>query len=354
MNRDRVCLADDSSFAQHRSPPGHPECPARLEAARRGFEAGMGGRAALRLVERDAEWGELVRVHTAAYLERLAGLSASGGGQLDADTFVTAHSWEVARRASGAALAVTDALIDDRADHGVALLRPPGHHARPDQGMGFCLLNHVAVAARHALSRGLKRVLIVDWDVHHGNGTEEVFESSSEVLYASLHESPQYPGTGAASDVGRGAGRGYTLNVPLSSGAGLAAYQAAFERLVLPVVHQFRPELTFVSAGYDAHARDPLGGMQLDAHAYAWMTRCLLRASSCPLSFLLEGGYDMIALEQSVAGTVAALLHAPPQLPAGRASELHEEQVRRACECQRPFWRLDAASEIGSIDGPRR
>ena len=230
-----LCLADDALFDEHVSPPGHPERPARLGAARQGVgDAAVAGLAAT-LAARDASLDELARVHTAEYVESLAAIEGKSG-HLDADTFFSPRSYAAARRASGAALALADALLDGTADYAFGLMRPPGHHARPGQSMGFCMLNHVAVAASHARSRGARRVVVLDWDVHHGNGTEEIFESDPEVLYISLHQSPQYPGTGAVTDVGSGNGTGFTVNVPLAAGADNAVYAAAFERVVLPAI----------------------------------------------------------------------------------------------------------------------
>jgi acetoin utilization deacetylase AcuC-like enzyme len=343
-SKPRLCLADDSLFEEHVSPAGHPERPQRLSAAREGVAACPAAAGAERLAPRDASLDELGRVHTPEYLEQLQQISGRSG-YLDADTFYTPRSFDAARRASGAALALTDALLDDKANFGFGLLRPPGHHARPGHAMGFCLLNHVAVAARHALARGAKRVVILDWDVHHGNGTEEIFEATPEVLYLSLHQSPQYPGTGAASDTGSGAGRGHTVNVPLAAGADNDVYVAAFERLLLPVIEQFAPDFTLVSAGYDAHRRDPLGGMELDADGYAWMTRRLLetvrRGPGARIAFVLEGGYDLTGVRESVQHTLGALFEAPPELaPPEALGARHELELAAALRCQREYWRL--------------
>jgi len=341
--RPILCLADDSLFEEHLSPAGHPERPARLSAARQGVEACPAAAGALRLAARDATLEELGRVHTSEYLEQLEQISGKSG-YLDADTFHSPRSVAAARRASGAALALTDALLDGKADYGFGLLRPPGHHARPGSGMGFCLLNHVAVAARHALGRGARRVAILDWDVHHGNGTEEIFEASPEVLYISLHQSPQYPGTGAVGDTGTGEGRGFNVNVPLAAGADNSVYGAAFERLLLPVLEQFAPDLLLVSAGYDAHRRDPLGGMELDADGYAWMTRRLLeltrRGPGHRIAFLLEGGYDLTAVSESVQHTLGALYEPPPSLEPLVGNARHEAEIAAALRQQRSFWKL--------------
>jgi len=338
-----LCLADDELFDQHLSPPGHPERPARLTAARQGVQESALGKAARRLPGRDASLAEIALVHEPGYVESLAETSGQNG-HLDADTFYSPRSFDAARRATGAALAMTDALLDGANDFGFALMRPPGHHARPGQSMGFCMINHVAVAARHALGRGARRVVILDWDVHHGNGTEEIFEQTPEVLYMSLHQSPQYPGTGPARYVGTGQGRGYTVNVPLSAGADNAVYAAAFERIVLPIIEQFAPDLTLVSAGYDAHRRDPLGGMQLDGHGYAWMTRSLLdtvrRGPGQRIGFLLEGGYDLEGVRESVEHTLGALVLAPAPVQIGALQPRFEAELAASEREQRQFWRL--------------
>jgi acetoin utilization deacetylase AcuC-like enzyme len=339
-----VCLADDHLFDRHISPPGHPERPERLTAARQGVMDSAAAPSAESLDARDATLDEMARAHTPEYVDRLSQITGKSG-HLDADTFYSPRSFEAARRATGAALALTDALTLGKADYGFALVRPPGHHARPAESMGFCLLNHVAVAARHALTRGARRVVIVDWDVHHGNGTEEIFAQVPEVLYISLHQSPQYPGTGAARDTGVGAGRGFTVNVPLAAGADNAVYRAAFERIVLPIIEQYSPDLTLVSAGYDAHRRDPLGGMQLDGAGYAWMTRGLIETArkgpSHRIGFLLEGGYDLQGMRESVRATLDALIEPEDALPPeGNPEGVHAAEIAAAERAQSAFWRL--------------
>jgi acetoin utilization deacetylase AcuC-like enzyme len=338
-----LCLADDALFDEHVSPPGHPERPERLAAARQGVGDAAIAEAARRLEPRDASLDEMARVHTSEYVDALSRIEGKSG-HLDADTFFSPRSYSAARRATGAALALTDALLDGTADYGFGLMRPPGHHARPGQSMGFCMINHVAVAAQHALGRGARKVVILDWDVHHGNGTEEIFENRPEVLYISLHQSPQYPGTGAVGDVGFEAGKGFTLNVPLAAGADNAVYAAAFERLVLPIIEQYAPDLTLVSAGYDAHRRDPLGGMQLDGRGYAWMTRRLIdsvrRGPGHRIGFLLEGGYDLQGLRESVSHTLDALADTSALEPFAAPNPHHAAQIAAAVRVQSAFWRL--------------
>ncbi len=338
-----LCLADDDLFDEHVAPPGHPERPERLVAARQGLVDSPLAQRARRLDPRDASLDELELVHTSEYVTTLSRIEGKSG-QLDADTFFSPRSYAAARRATGAALALTDALLDGGAAFGFGLMRPPGHHARAAQSMGFCMINHVAVAARHALRRGARKVVVLDWDVHHGNGTEEIFEDSPEVLYISLHQSPQYPGTGAVGDVGFAEGQGFTVNLPLAAGADNAVYAAAFERVVLPIIEQYAPDLTLVSAGYDAHARDPLGGMQLDGDGYAWMTRRLVetvrRGPGHRVGFLLEGGYDLAALRESVRHTLGALEGAPLAKSFGDPNPRHAGQIAAAARTQSAYWHL--------------
>lgn len=316
-----LLVVDDPLFDLHRSRGYHPERPERLEAARRGLARATEGRATTALAPRDATDDELARTHAPAHLEALATL-AGRTGAVDADTFVAPDSIRAARRAAGGAVALVEALIragdeDDAPQRGVALLRPPGHHATPERAMGFCLFNNAAVAARAALARGVSRVAVVDWDVHHGNGTQDAFWTDPRVLYASLHQFPLYPGTGAADEVGEGEGRGYTVNVPLSADADDAVYAAAFDQLVVPVLDRFAPQLVIISAGYDAHERDPLGGMRLTERGYAAMTRALVAVANAHgrgrVALLLEGGYDLGALEASLAASIEALLEGAPE-----------------------------------------
>jgi acetoin utilization deacetylase AcuC-like enzyme len=309
-------VVDDALFDQHRARGPHPERPERLGAARRAVESCVAaGLSLTRVVPRDATMDELARVHRAQYLETLEQLRGHHVA-LDPDTYVVPISVDAARRAAGSAIALVEALLDAPAPAdaggrtGVALLRPPGHHATRDTGMGFCLLNNVAVAAQAALKRGISRVAVVDFDVHHGNGTQDIFWDDPRVLFLSLHQWPFYPGTGAAEQVGAGEGTGYTVNVPLSDGANDAVYEAAFDELVVPILEEYGPELILVSAGYDAHERDPLAGMKLTRGAYASMAKRLAaaaaRSAGGRLAFFLEGGYDIPAIETSIAASLLA------------------------------------------------
>jgi len=342
----RLALVDDPLFLEHRAEGPHPERPERLEAARAAVAGARLGSAPERLAPRDASDGELGRVHGEGYIEEL-GVAAGRRGYFDADTYYAPCSVAAARRAAGGAVELVDRLMREQAGFGVALVRPPGHHARPDSAMGFCLLNNVAVAAAHARANGASRVAIVDWDVHHGNGTQEMFYGDPSVLYVSLHQFPFYPGTGAAHEVGAGDGRGYTLNVPLSAGAGDAVYVAAFDRLIAPVLSQFDPDLVLISAGFDAHRRDPLASMSLSETAYAEMTRrigkAVPRGADGRIALLLEGGYDLQGLESSLKAALEALAsqetESVPDL--GTISPIHRQDLARALDAQRQYWKLD-------------
>jgi acetoin utilization deacetylase AcuC-like enzyme len=333
-------LASDPLFLQHRSRGYHPERPERLAAARRGVEAvEREGARACALPPRDATDAELLRVHVPGYLAELRRF-AGHYSTLDADTYLAPASLDAALRAAGGAIALVEALLaGDGPRQGVALLRPPGHHATRDQGMGFCLLNNVALAAAAAIHAGLTRVAVVDWDVHHGNGTQDIFWADGRVLFVSLHESPLYPGTGAAREAGEGPGLGRILNVPLPAGATDAVYRLAFDEVILPVLRRFQPQLVLVSAGFDAHARDPLASMQLTEAGYGWMGQKLREvadeSAASRLGLFLEGGYDLTALEESLASSLRGALGWPVAEPEGPVSPRHRdaiEAVRRASD----------------------
>jgi acetoin utilization deacetylase AcuC-like enzyme len=312
-----LLVASDPRFLEHDPGRGHPERPARLEAVAAGVvAAGLNGGIAP-LPGRDATTDELLRVHTPELLARLERLSAGGGGTIDADTVTSPGSWAAAVRAAGAGLAAADALVAGDGDAAFLALRPPGHHARPDTAMGFCLLNNVAVTAAALAAQG-ERVCVVDYDAHHGNGTQEIFYADDRVLYVSFHEWPLYPGTGRLDETGAGPGDGTTCNLPLPAGATGDLYLRALDEVVEPVVARFAPGWVLVSVGYDAHRSDPLTGLGLSAGDYGALAARMVELAPGPgrVIMFLEGGYDLDAIEASVAATLPPLVG-----EAARASE---------------------------------
>ena len=328
----------DPASGRHINGVAHVEAPERFPAALAGVEEAerSGAEVEWRPCEpapRDA----LEAVHAPNYLDSLERLSEKGGGYLDFDTALSSASWEAATLASGAAIGAVESALSGEAAFAIA--RPPGHHAGRRYGMGFCLINNAAVAAKHARSRGLGRIAILDWDVHHGNGTQDVFYSDGEVLYLSAHQSPFYPGTGDAREVGEGRGEGFTANVPLPARSGEDLYAAAFDGFFVPILREFRPDLILVSAGYDAHADDLLGGMRLTAASFgslaAGLAAVAREVGAVPLVLTLEGGYNLSALTDSIAATIiGAEEEDPPAWEyAGYAGPV--EVARKALA---PYW----------------
>lgn len=293
----RTLLITSERFGEHGPPPGHPERIERAEVMD-GIAIRWREKRGRTAEPRPATRDELLRVHAPAYVDNIAG-TAGRATMLDPDTFTSPESYEIALLAAGAAVSAVDHALAHDAP-AVAFVRPPGHHAERDRAMGFCLFNNIAVAAAHARRAGCGRVAIVDYDVHHGNGTQWIFYEDPSVLYVSTHQYPYYPGTGAADEIGRGAGTGFTVNLPLEAGSTDADYDLAFRTVVTPVVDAFAPDLLLVSAGYDAHENDPLGGMRVTTGGYTQLTR-RLRASAdhvCKgrIVLITEGGYDLAAL----------------------------------------------------------
>ena len=323
MGSDPLWLRDADLRAH--SIPGHPERPERIAA----LEAELGAHGWFgweRAQAPAATREQLERVHPPEHVDFVEALSARGGGAIDMDTSAVAGTYGAACRAAGGAVAVVDALAGG-APAAFSATRPPGHHAEAARAMGFCFFNSVAVAARHAQrAHGVPRVLIFDWDVHHGNGTNDIFHADPDVLFVSIHESPLYPGTGPASDRGSGDGLGLTVNLPVPAGSGDAAYTSLVEHVVVPLAREHEPGLILVSAGFDAHWADPLAGCTMTEAGYATMTGTLKRLAAeleAPLGLVLEGGYAVDALSGSVAALLPVLGATGP--PAGDAPpvELH-------------------------------
>ena len=331
-------LFTDPSSLEHET-GAHPERAARIRA----IEAELARRDWLGYERREAPEVELERVqavHSRAHVETVRQHSARGA-PLDLDTRTSPRSFDAALHAAGGACALAEALLSGEAPTGFAALRPPGHHAEPARAMGFCLFNNVAIAARHALDQlGAERVFIFDWDVHHGNGTNAIFRSSREVLFASIHQWPFYPGTGALADAGAGEGEGFSINLPVPAGAGEGLWLSLVEHVILPAAREFRPDLVLVSAGFDAHRQDPIANCLLDTESFAHLARhvrALAGELGVPVGAVLEGGYDLDALASSVAATMEALASggAAPSVPRTPLAEIAAEQVGR-------YWPLPA------------
>lgn len=307
MQVKKVGFLYEDMFLEHATPVGHPERPDRLRKLVEHLKSSGRWKGLHHIQSMRASVQSIVAVHTPDHVDFIRRVCDSGGGALDSgDTYASAQSFEVAIIAAGAAISAVDAVLNHRVDSAFCAIRPPGHHAERDQPMGFCLFNNVAIAAVHAQrAHGVERVAILDWDVHHGNGTQHIFESDPTVLYISLHQYPFYPGTGASTERGTGDGVGYTLNFPLPGGTGEGEYLAAFTNSIVPALVAFRPEILIISAGFDAHKNDPLGGMLLDESSFAKMTH--LVKGVAPVVSVLEGGYHLDALALSVDAHLAEL-----------------------------------------------
>ncbi|MEX0745407.1 MAG: histone deacetylase [Phycisphaeraceae bacterium] len=332
---DRYVYLHHASSLEHDT-GAHPECAARIEAIECRLERDdwLGfDREQAPAVARET----LEAVHPAPYVDSIESIARSGGGMLDMDTIASSGSFDAALHSAGAAVHAVDLLIERQAGVAFCALRPPGHHAEPAQSMGFCLFNNVAVAAQHALTQeGMERVLVLDWDVHHGNGTNDIFYGTDSVLYISIHQSPLYPGTGAVEDIGVGDGEGFTVNLPVPAGSGEATYLSLFAQVIAPIARLYRPQLLLVSAGYDAHRDDPLADCELTEESYGALAsgmRALSDELDAPLGFVLEGGYDLNALSEAVATTMRGA-----QRPQAVISDGRDETVGTALEHHGRWW----------------
>ena len=328
-----IAYVIDEVFAGHRPPSAHPERPERIVAVTRCLrDIGLDARG-IQLPSRPATEGELGRVHAAGYIDELSSALPGNSGWLDPDTYFSPGTWDAALAAAGGAVDVTRAVMSGRVKRGLAAVRPPGHHAEADTAMGFCLFNNIAVAARIARDDGAARVAIVDWDVHHGNGTQHMFYSDPSVLFMSVHQYPFYPGTGAPDEIGSGDGRGATINVALPAGCGDADYDAAFDEVLMPALRRFAPDLVLVSAGFDGHAADPVASMRLSTEGYGRLTQRVCIAADAVADgrvvAVLEGGYDLDGLAGGVAAMVEAMESAAPVEGVGAVSPAARAAIER-------------------------
>lgn len=331
------------AFRKHDPGKGHPESPARNDAVLRAVAAPELEGKLERLAPKPADKEHILLVHWERLYDEVMATAGQERTYLDSDTVASADTAEVAHLAVGSVLTAVERVMEGKLSNAFALPRPPGHHAKPDKAMGFCLFNNVAVGAMYALTRyQLRRILVIDFDVHHGNGTQKAFYTSPEVLYISTHQSPHYPGTGALSETGKDEGEGFTLNIPMPAGMGNAEYLRLFQEVVVPVGIEYQPELVLVSAGFDAHRGDPLGGMALTREGYAGLTHEILRLADTTCQgravFALEGGYDLSSLEKSIVSVLGALTGdpAPKGIDAAGAAEDLLAEVRSG---YRDYWK---------------
>jgi acetoin utilization deacetylase AcuC-like enzyme len=345
MTSFRVGFYDDPLFREHDAGPGHVESAERADAV---ADAGQALRERLQLLTpRDASREELLRVHVPAHVEAVAA-SEGRTRRFDADTQAGPRSYRAALRAAGAVVDAVDRILDGAIDRAFCCVRPPGHHAEAGRAMGFCLFNNVAVGAAHALARGLARVMVIDFDVHHGNGTQHAFESEPRVLYLSTHASPFYPGTGALDETGVGDGRGFTVNLPLPAGCGDAEYARVYREIVEPIGRAFDPELLLVSAGFDPGAADPISPMSVTAAGFAEIADASLATTRAAgkgrALFVLEGGYDLDNLREGTAACLRCLLDEPHEAVVAPAHPGLDRLLSAYRRRLAPFW--------PGLDGP--
>ena len=340
MTRSAVII--DPGFLKHDPGPSHPENPERFkpllelagELRKENFQI---------LRPKPAPIEEIKRCHQSEYIELVRSTAKRNSYALDGDTRTCSQSYEIALLAVGGFLNLLDSIESTNYCNGMALVRPPGHHALRDRAMGFCLFNTVAIGAEYLkFHYGIKRILIMDWDVHHGNGTQAAFYKDPSVLYISTHQYPYYPGTGAAKEVGAGDGVGYTINIPLPAGCGDKEYLRVFKDIIVPFADRYEPEWILVSAGFDSHRLDPLGGMNVTENCFAIMTSALLETASKhafgKIAFLLEGGYNTIALRRSVASVLEKCIeHKKSDMPAKIGEVQIEPIIRQVLEIQETY-----------------
>jgi acetoin utilization deacetylase AcuC-like enzyme/thiosulfate reductase cytochrome b subunit len=339
-----VGIVRDEIFLEHITDDYHPENPDRLKHIYAMLN-GIDREGITYIPSRMATHEEIAMNHTMSYIEAIAATEGKAQRRLDPDTVTSPKSYEAARMAVGGVLELLDALMTRNVGSGFALVRPPGHHAESDRAMGFCIFNNIAIGARYLQKKyGLKRILIVDWDLHHGNGTQHSFYGEKEILYLSMHQYPHYPGTGWYKEVGEGDGKGFTVNVPLSYGMDDDDYGYVFRELVVPLSDLYKPEFVLVSAGFDTHRNDPLGGMAVTETGFAAMTKSLLdiAAKHCGgrTLFALEGGYDLVGLTNSVKAVITEMKGTPlyTSVAGGAPSEAIVKMVDTVKEVLEPYW----------------
>jgi len=332
-------------FLKHKN-PGHPESPERLKSVMHYLDKSFLFDRLLPVEPRPVLLEEINLAHDGDYLSSIEEQCQGKNRWLDPDTYCNSDSSEVARLAAGGVLNAIDLILAKKAKRAFCLVRPPGHHAERNRAMGFCLFNNVAIAARYAQTKGFARILIFDWDAHHGNGTQDIFYDDPSVLYQSIHQSPCYPGTGAANETGEGEGRGYTINVPVPPGSGDDVLDLAFEEIFHPIIKQFRPDFILVSAGYDPHWSDPLTNMAVTSQGFESIARKIVRVSEtfCEGRVLavLEGGYDLEWLPQNVESTLAAWVDEEAKLTQQTVNALPVNnilsQIKQAQAIHRSRW----------------
>lgn len=344
----KVGVVRDSRYLDHRTPEGHPEFHRRLEAIYEMLDAPDMAGGLITLAPRPAEREEILTAHAPEYLDRIAATAGGEQTALTADTIVSAGSYTAALLSAGGLFSAIDRVVSGELDAAFSLARPPGHHAERSRAMGFCLFNNVALGALYArIGLGLRRALIVDWDVHHGNGTQHIFEMDPSVLFFSIHQYPHFPGTGLFTDVGRGPGEGRTVNLPIGKGYKDAEYAALFQRVLRPIALEFGPDLILVSAGFDTHRDDLLGKMKMTPAGFAALTRSLMTiAAECcggKLVMTLEGGYHLKALAASVRAVLAELQGKtatdPEAVAEGARRRKVEYALHRCRHVHQGFWK---------------
>lgn len=345
----RTGIVKDSRYLQHTAGSGHPESPERLAAVYEMLDNPDIDWKYTSIAPRPAGHEEIAYVHTASYIERIAATAGKNYVILDPDTITSPETYDIAKLAAGGLIEAIDAVLQKKVDNAFAFVRPPGHHAGAGNSAGFCVFNNVAIGAMHAMNKhGLKKILIVDWDLHHGNGTQKIFDADRRVLYFSTHQYPYYPGTGGLHEIGEGQGLGYTVNVPLRHGAVNGTYVAAFNKILKPIALSFEPELILISAGFDTYYQDPLGGMRVTPEGFAAMARVLLNiAEECcegRVVAVLEGGYHAAGLTRSVKAMLEEMFDdthfSDEKLSALQlnADEENKPVIKSVIDVIRPYW----------------